>query len=130
MPLATIEKCSMLEDDSEITFKKEEMEYFDSNHVDALVVYVRIINTCVKMVMIDTGSSANILCFDTFQKLKLLTNDLTSMTSLLTWFTSYSIFSLRSTSLHVMFRDEPYSKIVIAKFMVVNIPSMYNVIID
>ena len=51
------------------------------------------------------------------------------MTSLLIWFMDDSISSLGIMSLHIIFDDEPYSKIVMTKFIVVNIPSAYNVII-
>lgn len=40
--------------------QEEEIEYFDLNHNDALVVSLRIINTRVKRVMIDIDSSTNI----------------------------------------------------------------------
>lgn len=79
--------------------------------------------------MIDIGSSTNILYFDVFQKLRLTTNDLTPMISLLTGFTGDSIPHLGIMSLYVTFGGEPYLKIIKAKFMVVNIPSVYNVII-
>lgn len=41
---ATIEKHPRSEDDSKITFKYEEMKYLDSNHDDAIVVSIRMIN--------------------------------------------------------------------------------------
>lgn len=51
------------------------------------------------------------------------------MTFWLTRFTYDSILPLEIMSLHVIFGDEPCSKIVITKFMMVNIPSAYNTII-
>ena len=66
----------MTEDDSKITLKKKKIEYLDPNHGDALVVSMRMINAQMKRVMIDTSNSANIVYFDTFQKLKLLISDL------------------------------------------------------
>lgn len=81
---ATIEKCPRLENNSKITFKDEEMEYLDPNLDNTLVVFVRIINARVKRVIIDIDSFVDILYFDTFQKLVLLTNDLTPITSSLT----------------------------------------------
>lgn len=55
-------------DDWEITFTEKEMEYLDPNHDDALLVSVRMINAL--------GSTIDILFFDTFQKLRLSTNNL------------------------------------------------------
>lgn len=53
-------------DNSKITFKDEEMEYLDSNHDDAIVVFVKMINARVKMVIIDKDSLIDILHFDAF----------------------------------------------------------------
>lgn len=41
---AIIEKHPRIQDNLEITFKKEEMKYLDLNHDDALVISVSIIN--------------------------------------------------------------------------------------
>ncbi|RWW12625.1 hypothetical protein GW17_00023700 [Ensete ventricosum] len=57
------------EDDLDITFESGNEEY--PNHDDALVISTRMANAHVKRVMIDTGSLANILYLDAFQKLGL-----------------------------------------------------------
>ena len=44
--------------------------------------------------------------------------------------TSNSISPLEIINLHITFRDELYSKTIITKFMVINIPSTYNIIVD
>lgn len=78
-----------MENDLEIIFKEEEMKYLNSNHDDALIVFVRMINAQVKMVLIDIDSFTNILYFDAFQKLWLFYNDLTPTTSSLMGFISH-----------------------------------------
>lgn len=60
--------------------------YLNSKHNDTKVVFVRMIITMIKKVMINTCSFADILYYDTFQKLGLTTNDFISMTSSLTRF--------------------------------------------
>lgn len=52
------------------------------------------------------------------------------MSSSLMGFMGDSISFLEIISLHVIFGEKPYSKIVMTKFMVVDIHSMYNMIID
>lgn len=79
--------------------------------------------------MIDTDNFVYILYFDIFQKLEISTNDLTPMTFSLTRFTGNSISPLGIVNIHVTFGDEPCSKIIITKFMMVDIPSAYNVVI-
>lgn len=64
-----IEKHLRMESDSQITFKKEKIEYLDPNHDNALVISIRMINDQVKRVMIDISSFINIFYFDTFWKL-------------------------------------------------------------
>lgn len=81
----------------------------------------------VKMVIIDTGSSINIIYFDVFWKLELLSNDLTLMTYSMMRFIGDSISSLMTMNLHVTFKF--CFKKILSKFIVVDIPSTYNVII-
>ncbi|RWW75985.1 hypothetical protein BHE74_00015966 [Ensete ventricosum] len=91
-----------------IAFEAGETEYFDHN--DALVVSVSISNARVKRVMIDIGSYADVLYFDTLQKLGLTTTDLSPMSSTLTVSTGGSIAPLGMTILLVTIRQEPKSK--------------------
>ncbi|RRT66552.1 hypothetical protein B296_00012319 [Ensete ventricosum] len=73
------------DEDLDITFKSGGEEY--PCHDDALVISIRMANACVKRVMIDTRSLADILYFDAFQKLGLTDKDLVTLTSTLTGFT-------------------------------------------
>ncbi|RRT72206.1 hypothetical protein B296_00024239 [Ensete ventricosum] len=66
---------------------------------------------CVKNVMIDTGSSADILYFDAFQKLGLTDKDLVSLTSALTGFIGDSVSRLGAATIAVTFGEEPRSKL-------------------
>ncbi|RWV80244.1 hypothetical protein GW17_00058519 [Ensete ventricosum] len=86
-------------------------------------------NAYVKRVMIDTGNSADILYFDSFQRLGLTDLDLTPLTSTLTGFTGDSISPMGTTTIPVTFGGEPRSKTLLVSFMVVKLPSAYNAII-
>ncbi|RWW43394.1 hypothetical protein BHE74_00050959, partial [Ensete ventricosum] len=86
-------------------------------------------NAYVKRVMIDTGSSADILYFDIFQRLGLIDLDLTPLTSTLTGFTGDFISPMGTTTIPVTFGGEPRSKTLLVSFMVVKLPSAYNTII-
>ncbi|RWW10143.1 hypothetical protein GW17_00026316 [Ensete ventricosum] len=115
------------EDNLDITFWSGNEEY--SNHDDALVISTRMANAHVKRVMINMGSSADILYLDAFQKLGLTDKDLVSLTSALTGFTGDSVSPLGATTIPVTFREEPKSKTLMVSFMVVGLPSTYNTII-
>ncbi|KAJ8470141.1 hypothetical protein OPV22_024484 [Ensete ventricosum] len=86
-------------------------------------------NAYVKRVMIDTGSSADVLYFDAFQRLRLTDLDLTPLTSTLTGFTGDSISPMGTTTIPVTFGGELRSKTLLVSFMVVKLPSAYNAII-
>lgn len=79
--------------------------------------------------MVDTGSFADVLNFNDFKKLNLTEGDLASMASALIGFTGDSISSLGTTSLTITIGEEPRSKILMIIFMVVDLPSAYNVIL-
>ncbi|XP_064937458.1 uncharacterized protein LOC135589079 [Musa acuminata AAA Group] len=79
-----IEKGPRSKHEPEITFGAKEVER--SHHDDALVISIQVANARVKRVMVDTGSSADILYFDAFKKLGLTERDLTPMASTLKGF--------------------------------------------
>ncbi|RRT33119.1 hypothetical protein B296_00048003 [Ensete ventricosum] len=115
------------DEDLDITFKSGGEEY--PCHDDVLVISTRMTNAYVKRVMIDTESLADILYFDTFQKLGLTDKDLVTLTSILTGFIEDFVSPLGATTIPVTFRGEPRSKTLIVSFMVVKVPSTYNAII-
>ncbi|KAJ8499439.1 hypothetical protein OPV22_009991 [Ensete ventricosum] len=79
--------------------------------------------------MIYTGSSADILYLDAFQKLNMTNRDLIPMTLTLTGFTGDAITPVGIATLPIPFDDEPRTKTFMVHFMVVELPSAYNVII-
>ncbi|RZR90581.1 hypothetical protein BHM03_00018496 [Ensete ventricosum] len=115
------------DEDLHVTFKSGGEEY--PCHDDALVISIHMANAYVKRVMINTGSSADILYFDTFQKLGLTDKDLVTLTSTLTGFTGDFVSPLGATTIPVTFGGEPRSKTLMVSFMVVKLPSAYNAII-
>ncbi|RZR73456.1 hypothetical protein BHM03_00024573 [Ensete ventricosum] len=112
--------------DPGFTFESES-EYPDHN--DALVVTTCIANPCVRRIMINTGSSADILYLDAFHKLGMTNRGLAPMTSTLTGFTGDVITPVGVATLPMTFGDEPRTKTLMVHFMVVDLPSVYNVII-
>ncbi|KAJ8514059.1 hypothetical protein OPV22_004493 [Ensete ventricosum] len=114
-------------EDLDVMFRSEGEEH--SSHDDALVISIRMANAYVKRVMIDTGSSTDILYFNAFQRLGLTDLDLAPLTSTLTGFTGDFVSPLGATTIPVTFEGEPRSKTLLVSFMVVKLPSMYNAII-
>nr|XP_009387567.1 PREDICTED: uncharacterized protein LOC103974454 [Musa acuminata subsp. malaccensis] len=124
---STVEKRPWLELELEITFGAGEAEC--SHHDDALVISIQIANARVKRVMVDTGSSVDVLYFNAFKKLSLIEGDLTPMTSALTGFTGDSVSPLGTTVCPVTIGEEPRAKTIMTTFMVVDLSLAYNVIL-
>ncbi|RRT31346.1 hypothetical protein B296_00053695 [Ensete ventricosum] len=120
-------KRPLHDEDLDVTFRSGGEEH--PSHDDALVISIRMANTYVKRVMIDTGSLADILYFDAFQRLGLTDRDLAALTSTLTGFTRDFVSPLGVTMILVTFGREPKSKTLMVSFMVVKLPSAYNTII-
>ncbi|RRT43966.1 hypothetical protein B296_00024692 [Ensete ventricosum] len=75
------------------------------DHDDALVVTARIANACLRRIMIDIGSSTDILYLDAFHKLGMTNRNLTPMTSTLTGFIGNAITPVRVATLPITFGD-------------------------
>ncbi|XP_065039397.1 uncharacterized protein LOC135673925 [Musa acuminata AAA Group] len=124
---AAPDEASEHEPEPEITFPTGAAERPD--HDDALVISARAANTQIRRIMVDTGSSANILYFDAFQKLGLARENLSPMCSALTGFTGDSISPLGAITLPLTLGTPPRSKTVMTTFLVVNLPTAYNAIL-
>ncbi|XP_064963257.1 uncharacterized protein LOC135611546 [Musa acuminata AAA Group] len=122
-----VEKRPWPKHELEITFGAGVVER--SHHNDALVISIQIANARVKRVMVDTRSSAYVLYFDAFKRFGLTEGDLTPMASALIGFTGDSISPLGTTVLPITVGEERRSKIVMTTFMVVDLPSAYNIIL-
>ncbi|XP_065023219.1 uncharacterized protein LOC135649050 [Musa acuminata AAA Group] len=124
---AAPDEASGREPEPEITFPTGATEQPD--HDDALVISARVANAQMRRIMVDTGSSADILYFDAFQKLGLARENLSPMHSALTGFTGDSISPLGAITLPLTLGTPPRSKTVMTTFLVVDLPIAYNAIL-
>ncbi|XP_064941695.1 uncharacterized protein LOC135595106 [Musa acuminata AAA Group] len=124
---AALDETSGREPEPEITFPTGASERPD--HDDALVISARVANAQVRRIMVDTGSSADILYFDAFQKLGLARESLIPMCSTLTGFMGDSISPLGAVTLPLTLGTPSRSKTVMTTFLVVDLPTAYNAIL-
>ncbi|XP_019173901.1 PREDICTED: uncharacterized protein LOC109169474 [Ipomoea nil] len=92
-----------------ITFSLEDQPESGDNGMEALVVTIDIMGTDVQRVMVDTGSSVNVLYLDVFEKLKLDKRELIPVGVPLSGFTGATIRLEGNIVLPVELRTPPRS---------------------
>ncbi|XP_058185718.1 uncharacterized protein LOC131302942 [Rhododendron vialii] len=110
---------------STITFLSDNLKDVQLPHTDALVVTVAIEKSIVQRVMIDQGSSADVMFYSTFQSLGLSPAQLRTASTPLVSFTGAPVWPLGLITLPV----RAGSQVLEIEFVVVASPSPYNVIL-
>uniref|UniRef100_A0A804L555 Uncharacterized protein n=1 Tax=Musa acuminata subsp. malaccensis TaxID=214687 RepID=A0A804L555_MUSAM len=113
--------------DPKVAFPLEDVKR--PEHDDALVIMTQIANAQVRRIMIDTGSSTDVLYLDAFLKLGLTKESLKPIYSALTGFTGDSVSPLGTVTLPLTLGESPRTKTVMSTFLVVDLPTAYNAIL-
>ncbi|XP_043721071.1 uncharacterized protein LOC122668593 [Telopea speciosissima] len=113
----------------QITFSDENLADIQSPHDDALVVKMIVANCSVARILVDNGSSVNILYFDAFLKMQLTLEMLKRIDSPLYGFNGAPMQVEGSIELLVTVGTEPQLSTVMKNFLVVNVNSTYNEIL-
>ncbi|XP_058222965.1 uncharacterized protein LOC131332684 [Rhododendron vialii] len=108
-----------------ITFSSEDLKGVQLPHTDALVVTVTIDKSTVQRVLIDHGSSVDIMFYSTFKSLGLSPAQLWTASTPLVSFTGAPVWPLSLITLPV----RAGSRVLEIKFVVVASPSPYNIIL-
>jgi BarA-like signal transduction histidine kinase len=116
-------------EDLPITFTEEDACKVFHPHDDALVVTMEIAGYSTRRVLIDNGSSADIVYLTAFQQMKIDKDQLQPIETPLVGFASTSIYLLGVTSLQITAGTYPKQATKKVDFLVVDCPSAYNVII-
>ncbi|KAL5564790.1 hypothetical protein UlMin_027954 [Ulmus minor] len=122
------EKIPRLSDDP-IIFTESEARGLWHPHTDAIVVTLRIAGRKVFRILVDNGSSADILFKSTFNIMNLVGVKIESTASSLSGFTGDSISSEGILNLPVELGSSPCQHIQAVDFVLVDCPSPYNAII-
>jgi hypothetical protein len=116
-------------DDQIISFSEEDARGTHQPYDDALVITMNIAGFTTRRVMVDNGSSADILYLPTYQQMKLDKDRLRPMDAPLVGFTDDKVYPVGIVTLPITIGT--YVKIISKTndFLVVNCPSTYNAII-
>ncbi|GFZ06995.1 hypothetical protein Acr_18g0011650 [Actinidia rufa] len=116
-------------DQPPITFSSDDLRGLHLPHDDALVVSAVIANFNVQRILIDSGSSADILFISAFEKMKIGLDKLHPFHTPLIGFGGNTTHPLGWINLPITLGTEPQQTTVWQDFIVVDCPSPYNSIL-
>ena len=114
---------------NDITFSEKDACYVRHPHCDALVINAMVANNNVHRILVDNGSSVDILYFQAFEKIGLKVNDLKSSPNPVYGFTGDTIVPLGVISLPMTLGEYPRQSYVMADFLVRDQPSAFNAVL-
>lgn len=110
----------------ELSFSDDDLQGIQCPHDDALVVSLNINGYDVSRILVDSGSSVNVLYFDVFMKMKFLMESLRTVDSALMGFTGNAVTPEGVVTLTVRAGTWPCVTIVCVDFLVARLRSPYN----
>ena len=110
-------------------FSKEDARRLHHPYDDALIVSIRVGDYNMHQVLVDNGSSADILYYPTFQQMRIDKKRLIPTNAPLVGFGGSRVFLLGTVTLSVVVGDYPQQIIKDVTFLVVDCSSTYNAII-
>ena len=115
--------------DTSITFSDLDLEGCQHPHDDPLVVRVVVANKTVHRVLIDNRSSADIIFTSAFDKMGIGRENLEPVNTHLRGFLGEKVLPLGSIQLVLTLGDPPCQATTTARFLVVDAPSAYNMLL-
>ena len=116
-------------DNSAIGFTKKDARRLHHPHDDALIVSIRVEDYNTYRVLVDNGSSADILYYPTFQQMRIERERLIPINASLVGFGGTRVYPLGVVTLPVTVGDYPQQITKELTFLVVDCSSAYNAIL-
>ncbi|XP_016207350.1 uncharacterized protein LOC107647814 [Arachis ipaensis] len=113
----------------QLTFTQADYNSSIQNLDDPVVITLQLGDLLVKKVLLDPGSSADVLFYSTFQKMKLSNNILQSTGGDLVGFSGERVPIIGSVWLQTTLGEHPLSKTCDIQYLVVDCFSPYNIIL-
>ena len=115
--------------DTSITFSDSNLEGCQHPHDDPLVVRAVVANKTVHRVLVDNGSSADIIIASDFDKMGIGRERLEPVNTHLRGFSGEKVLPLGSIQLVLTLGDPPCQATTTARFLIVDAPSAYNMLL-
>ena len=115
--------------DTTITFSDSDLEGCQHPHDDPLVVRAIVANTTVHRVLVDNGSSADIIFASAFDKMGIGREKLEPINTHLRGFSGERVLPLGSIQLVLTLGEPPCQETTTARFLIVDAPSAYNMLL-
>ena len=115
--------------DTTITFLDSDMEGCQHPHDDPLVIRVVVANKTVHRVLIDNGSSVDIIFASAFDKMGIGREKLKLVNAHLRGFSGEKVLFLGSVQPVLTLGDPPCQATTTIKFLIVDAPSAYNMLL-
>ena len=116
--------------DTSITFSDSDMEGCQLPHDDPLVVRAIVVNKTVHRVLIDNGSSADIIFTSAFDKMGIEREKLEPVNTHLRGFSGEKVLPLGSIQQVLTLGDPPCQATTTTRFLIIDAPSAYNMLLD
>ena len=127
LEVQTVSKLPRL--DTTITFSDFDMEGCQHSHDDPLVIKTIVANKTIHRVLVDNGSSADIILASAFDKMGIGREKLEPVSACLHGFSGERILPLGSLQLVLTLGDPPCQATTTVKFLLVDAPSAYNMLL-
>ena len=115
--------------ETSITFSDSDLEGCQHPHDDPLVIRAVVANKTVHRVLVDNGSSADIIFASAFDKMGIGRERLEPVSTHLRGFSGEKVLPLGSIQLVLTLGDPPCQATTTARFLVVDTPSAYNMLL-
>ena len=115
--------------DTTITFSDSNLEECQHPHDDPLVIRAVVANKTIHRVLVDKGSSADIIFASTFDKMGIKREKLEPVGTHLQGFSREKVLPLGSIQLVLTLGDPPCQATTTVRFLIVDSPSAYNVLL-
>ena len=115
--------------DTTITFSDSDPEGCQRPHDDPLVIRAVVANKTIHRVLVDNGSSTDIIFASAFDKMGIRREKLEPVSTHLQGFSGEKVLPLGLIQLVLTLGDPPCQKTTTVKFLIVDAPSSYNVLL-